>query len=173
VTGIAWTGKHKARVACLAGWRHRPPMLMLTTIHGLMTDDALHERLHNLSHRDAVETIRLERHDMQRHRLRVETDKGTACAIALPRDLALEDGAVLAIDEARAIVVRAIEERWLELVPRDAQAALELGYHAGNLHWRVQFREGCLAVALEGPEQAYLDRVAMFFADGRARRGDG
>ncbi|MGY8996621.1 MAG: urease accessory protein UreE [Alphaproteobacteria bacterium] len=147
-------------------------MLMLTTIHGLMTDDAVHERLHELSHNNAVETIRLERQDMQRHRLRVATDKGTLCAIALPRDVALEDGAVLEIDETRAIVVRAIEERWLELVPRDAEAALELGYHAGNLHWRVQFRDGCLAVALEGPEQAYLDRLSLFLSDGRAHRID-
>lgn len=173
MTGNVAAGKDKAKLACLAGWRHRPPMLMLTTIHGQMTDDALHERLHELSHNGAVETIRLERHDMQRHRLRVATDKGTSCAIALPRDVALEDGAVLEIDETHAIVVRAIEERWLELAPRDAKAALELGYHAGNLHWRVQFREGRLAVALEGPEQAYLDRLTMFFADGRAQRVDG
>lgn len=173
MTGNVSTGKHKAALACVADERHRPGMLMLTTIHGLMTDDALHERLHGLSHNDAVETIRLERQDMQRHRLRVETDKGTSCAIALPRDVSLEDGAVLEIDGNRAIVVRAIEERWLELVPRDAQAALELGYHAGNLHWRVQFREGRLAVALEGPVQAYLDRLTLFFADGRAQRVDG
>jgi len=30
-----------------------------------------------------------------------------------------------------------------------------------------------LAVALEGPEQAYLDRLTMFFDDGRAQRADG
>jgi urease accessory protein len=148
-------------------------MQMLTTIHGLITDEAFHERLHALSHAEVVETIRLDRKDMQRHRLRVETDKGTLCAIALPRDRCLEDGAILHLDDTRAIVVRASEERWLALVPRDAGAALELGYHAGNLHWRVQFRDGVLAVALEGPEQAYLDRLETFLSDGRARLFDG
>ncbi len=148
-------------------------MQMLTTIRGLMSDDALHERLHALGHAGAVETIRLERKDMQRHRLRVETDKGTLCAIALPRDRALEDGAVLHLGEERAIVVRAMEERWLVLEPRDAAVALQLGYHAGNLHWRVQFRGGRIAIALEGPEQAYLDRLKVFLDDGRARLFDG
>jgi len=158
-------------------WRrdrpHRDAMLTLTTILGLATDEALHERLHRLEHRDAVETITLDRHDMQRHRLRATTDKGTACAIALPRTVALEDGAVLLLDEGRAVVVRAAEQRWLRLVPRDAAAALELGYHAGNMHWRVHFEAGVLAVALEGPEASYLARLEGFLGDGRARRADG
>jgi urease accessory protein len=147
-------------------------MLMLNAIVGLATDDDLAGALHDLGHRDAVETIRLERHDMQRRRLRAQTDKGTACAIALPRDTGLQDGAVLFIDATRAIVVRAADERWLRLEPRDAAAALELGYHAGNMHWRVRFDEGALAIALEGPENAYLDRLEAYLADGRARLAD-
>ncbi|MDG2479673.1 MAG: urease accessory protein UreE [Alphaproteobacteria bacterium] len=131
------------------------------------------ERLHDLEHADGIETIHLERHDMQRHRLRVETDRGTSCAIALARDVTMQDGAILLLEDARAIVVRAVKERWLMLAVRDAASGLELGYHAGNLHWRVQFRDGCLAVALEGPEQAYLDRLEAFLRDGRARRADG
>jgi urease accessory protein len=145
-------------------------MLMLSAILGHANDDEIAARLHDLGHKGAVETIRLERHDMQRRRLRTQTDKGTACAIALPRDRKLDDGAVLLIDDSRAIVVRAADENWLRLRPRDSAAALELGYHAGNMHWRVHFEGGLLAIALEGPEQAYLDRLAGFFADGRAER---
>ena len=125
-------------------------MLKLDTILGLVGDPALHERLHGLEHRGAVETIVLEPRDMARHRLRATTDKGTDCAIALARDTVLEDGAVLLLDEARA-----------------------LGYHAGNLHWRVHFERGRLLVALEGPEATYLERVAAFLEDGRVRRADG
>ncbi|MDA0218804.1 MAG: urease accessory protein UreE [Proteobacteria bacterium] len=148
-------------------------MLKFDTILGLAGDPALHERLHGLEHRGAVETIVLEPRDMARHRLRATTDKGTDCAIALARDTMLEDGAVLLLDEARAIVVRSAVQRWLALVPRDAAAALELGYHAGNLHWRVHFEGARLMVALEGPEAAYLERVAAFLEDGRVRRADG
>lgn len=148
-------------------------MLKLSAILGLATDHDLHERLHALEHRGAVETIVLEPRDMARHRLRTETDKGTACAIALPRDVTLEDGAVLLLEDDRAVVVRSAVQRWLALVPRDAAAALELGYHAGNLHWRVHFEAGRLLVALEGPEATYLDRLTAFLEDGRARRADG
>ncbi len=148
-------------------------MLKLTAITGLAGEPVLRERLHALEHDDAVETIVLEPRDMARHRLRATTDKGTACAIALPRDITLEDGAVLLLEGDRAIVVRSAVQRWLALEPRDAAAALELGYHAGNLHWRVHFEHGRLMVALEGPEATYLERLTGFLEDGRARRADG
>lgn len=148
-------------------------MLKLTAILGLASDPHLHERLHALEHRDAVETIVLEPRDMARHRLRATTDRGTSCAIALARDVTLEDGAVLALENDRAIVVRSAVQRWLALLPRDAAAALELGYHAGNLHWRVHFEGGRLLVALEGQEVAYLERLTAFLEDGRVRRIDG
>ena len=144
-------------------------MLKLTRILGRRSDTALGESLHALEHEGRVETIVLDRHDMRRHRLRAVTDQGTVCAIALPRSLALSDGAVLLLETGRAIVVRASVERWLVLLPRDEEAALRLGYHAGNLHWRVEFRGPRLAVALEGPERQYLDRLEDFLADGRAR----
>lgn len=112
----------------------------------------------------------LARGDTSRHRMRVTTDRGTECAIVLPRDQRLADGAVLVLDEARGIVVRMTDERWLALRPRDAAAALELGYHVGNLHWRVRFRADTIEVALEGPEQDYLDRLTGILADGRAVR---
>ena len=147
-------------------------MLRLTAILGLASDEAMGERLHALAHRGAVETIALDARDMRRHRMRAVTDRGAECAIVLPRDMHLQDGAVLLAQADRAIVVRAAEQRWLALAPRDAAAALELGYRAGNLHWRVRFRGGLLAVALEGPPEAYLDRLADLLADGRAARAD-
>ena len=51
-------------------------------------------------------------------------------------------------------------------------AALELGYFAGNLHWRVRFEGERLLVALEGPEEDYLSRLKPFLDVGRARRAE-
>lgn len=147
-------------------------MLQLTRILGVASEPAMAERLHALDHAGAVEKIVLDRHDMARRRLRAVTDRGTECAIALPRSERLTNGAVLLLDEARAIVVRMAEEAWLTLAPRDTAAALELGYFAGNMHWRVRFDGPRIAIALDGPEQAYLDRLAHLFADGRVRRAD-
>ena len=144
----------------------------ITRILGFASEPELAERLHALDHAGRVEILPLEQQDVHRRRLRATTDRGTECLIALPRDRALGDGAVLVLEDERAIVVRLAEERWLALVPRDAVAALELGYFAGNLHWRVRFEASRLLIALEGPEEDYLTRLAPFFEDRRARRDD-
>lgn len=140
----------------------------VSEILGFASDAAFAERLHDLGHSGAVEYLRLAGEDIHRRRLRARTDEGTDCLIALPREQCLGDGAILLLDEDRAVVVRLADERWLEVRPRDATAALELGYFAGNLHWKVRFDGECLLVALEGPVSDYRDRLKPFLDDGRA-----
>ncbi len=142
-------------------------MILLNEILGSSSDDSLHGRLHDLEHRGAVEYISLPSADTARRRLRAFTDRGTECGIALPRDLKLTNGAVLLLDDVRAIVVRVQEESWLTLIPENAEAALELGYHAGNLHWRVRFEGDHLKVPLEGPAENYLDRIRPMLNSGQ------
>src|SRR5262245_9341195 len=125
--------------------------------------------MHAAEHAGRLETISLDRLNARRHRLRAITDRGTDVAIALEADQGLGDGAVLYLGEDRAIVVRLLEQPWLVVAPRDAAAALELGYQAGTLHWRVRFAGEFLAVAMEGPEQSYRDRLERLLATGRAR----
>ncbi len=136
---------------------------------GNASDSELAERLHRLEHDGLVEYLTLERDDVNRRRLRANTDKNTECLIALSRDQNLQDGAVLVLDEARAVVVRLKVERWLVIAPRDTAAALELGYFAGNLHWRVRFNGMQLLIALEGPVEDYRARVTPFLQNGRVR----
>jgi urease accessory protein len=100
----------------------------------------------------------------------VFTDKGTECAIAIPRTQRLANGAVLLLEADRAVVVRMQETQWLTVAPRDAAAALELGYFAGNMHWKVEFDGTLLRIALQGPVESYLERLAHFIADGRVSR---
>ncbi len=147
-------------------------MLHITAILGYASAPEFAERLHTLDHAGKVETILLARVEAKRHRLRVQTDRGTEVAIALARDEDLRDGAILYIAEDKAVVVRMKEEEWLTFVPRDASAALELGYTAGNLHWRVRFTPAGLAVAQEGPEQTYLDRLRPLLTSGRVRKAN-
>ncbi len=142
--------------------------LRIHRVIGNAHDAALAERLHRLEHEGLVEYLTLERDDVHRRRLRARTDRATECLIALPREQALQDGAVLALDDARAVVVRLKVERWLALAPRDEAAALELGYFAGNLHWRVRFEGPRLLVALEGPKADYLARLEPLLRSGRA-----
>jgi urease accessory protein len=134
-------------------------MLQVNSILGARTDPVLHERLHRLEHHHAVEVVTIALGDLDRRRLLARTEKGEEVAIALPRDQKLFDGAVLMMEDTRAIVVRAGEQRWLRLSPASSRAALELGYHAGNLHWRVRFDGDDLLVSLDGPAKAYAARI--------------
>lgn len=145
-------------------------MLILERILGQSSDPALAERLHDLSHAGQVETLTLSSSDIQRHRLRLESDRGTDCAIRLERHQQLRNGSVLMLDSQRAIVVHMQDQQYLDLLPRDTAAALELGYFAGNMHWAVKFAGDTLQIPLHGPEADYLERLAHMLADGRVRR---
>ena len=70
-------------------------MLKLDRILGKASDSAMAERLHALDHAGRIEYVVLTGEDTRRHRLHVSTDRGTECAIMLPRSEHLENGAVL------------------------------------------------------------------------------
>lgn len=145
-------------------------MLRVTGLVGEASDPAIGERLHALSHAGKVEYISLNRADMSRRRLRTTTDKGTECAIVLPRPERLSNGAVLVLEDDRAIIVRMSEEEWLAIAAADAASALELGFLAGNMHWRVRFDGAVLEIALEHAEDAYIARLAPLLDSGRVRK---
>ncbi|MEO5325986.1 urease accessory protein UreE [Mesorhizobium sp. CC13] len=142
-------------------------MLRVHTLLGSRGDPALHEAIHHLEHHHAVEFVSIAVGDLDRRRLMARTDKGEEVAITLPRDQKLHDGAVLVLDHHRAVIVRAGEQRWLRFTPRSAIDALELGYHAGNLHWRVRFDGEDLLVAQDGPASGYAARLEPLVAAGR------
>ncbi len=138
-------------------------------LHGVIghESDALHRgRLHDLSHRHAIELLFVPPEEAGRKRFRLATDRGTDCAVSLERDEELVDGALLYLDQERAIIARFGRERLWRLRPVDGAAALRLGWYAGNLHWRVRFDGDCLVVPLERPFQEYRARIAALLDEG-------
>lgn len=142
-------------------------MITITRIVGTASHPSLADKLHHLEHDDRVEILVVSEEDSLRRRLRGKTDKGTDVAIALKRNEELVDGAVLLLDDFRAIVLRTAQPRWLRITPRDADAALEAGYCAGNHHWKVRFEPGALLIAMQGPAQHYVDRLEHLVKSGR------
>ncbi|MEL6521796.1 MAG: urease accessory protein UreE [Pseudomonadota bacterium] len=122
--------------------------------------------LHRLDHRHAVDRLILPRSDLARRRLRTRTEAGHEVAVALSREERLFDGALLALSEESALIVKVEAEAWLRLRPRDNTAALKLGYHAGNLHWRVRFAGGELLIAIETELSRYRGRLTEMTAAG-------
>ncbi len=147
-------------------------MITVTKILGTASEPSVADRLHHLEHKDRVELLVVDRDDTLRRRLRGKTDKGTDIAIALDRGDRLADGAVLLLDEARAVVLRVTEQRWLRITPQDANAALEAGYCAGNQHWRVRFEPGALLIAMQGPAEHYLARLEPLLRAGKIEVAD-
>jgi urease accessory protein len=142
-------------------------MILIERVIGNEHDPQFVDLIHALEHQRQVDSLVLSKTDLQRHRLRAKTVNGQEIAVALPRDQMLFDGAVLLLESARAIVVRAEAERWLKLDARDIPDALELGYHAGNLHWRVRFEGSSLLVAMDDAKETYLARLRSLATSGR------
>ncbi len=142
-------------------------MLRIDRVLGSRLEPALSEELHRLEHRGTIDIVNVPTADLSRRRLLITTQGGEELAIALPRDQKLFDGAVLLMDGDRAIVVRAATERWLRLEPRSISDAIELGYHVGNLHWRVRFCGEVLMVPLEGRPEDYTARLENLIASRR------
>jgi urease accessory protein len=146
-------------------------MLRLESIVGLATDAALAERLHHLEHDGKVEYILLAGEDTARRRLHV-ADR--------PRHRLRHPAAAhRPVGERRRPAAGARpcdrrapgEEAWLDLVPRDAAAAIELGYFAGNMHWPVRF-EGDSAHRAAWTRAGIYRRLDHLLKDGRIRRAD-
>ena len=55
----------------------------------------------------------------------------------------------------------------MRLQPRAIADAIELGYHAGNLHWRVRFAGEALLVAIDASMDDYLARLGALIRDRR------
>ena len=142
-------------------------LVKFNAIVGHCNDVGLAERLHDLRHAGKVEYVTISHNDLARKRLRVTTDKGTECAIALARHVVLEHGSVLDLSETRAIVVELQELPWLCFQASDNSAALRLGFLAGHHHWRVRFEDSRLYVAMEAPAENYTNRLEREISSGR------
>lgn len=111
-------------------------MLVVREIIGRLEEDRFAER--------SVERVLVDRADAGKARLRIRTDAGTDVGIVLARGAFLADGAVLADDGERIIVVKRAPEE-VAVVRLHARAgpdlladAVRLGHAFGNQHVPVE-----------------------------------
>ncbi|ANF83420.1 hypothetical protein A3K93_14430 (plasmid) [Acinetobacter sp. NCu2D-2] len=137
-------------------------MMIVNQILGLITDHDISHQLHDVSHHGVAEKIVLSSEDISRHRLKVKTNRGRDVAIQLPRHQHLQNGSVLHLASDHAIWVEVDEPKFLSLKPKSIDAALELGYFAGNMHWPIRFKADVLQIQMQSHEAYYLERLAHF-----------
>ena len=81
-----------------------------------------------------IETVTLSWEDMQKRRLRVQTDKGRWVGLAFDEGGVLRDGDLLYADGDVGIVVRLAPEAVLTIYPRDTKQYGLICYELGNRH---------------------------------------
>ena len=138
-------------------------MMVVNNIVGLVTDQHLNEKVHDISHHGTVEKVILNTEDISRHRLKVKTNLGREIAIQLPRQTHLQNGAVLHLTDQHVVFVEVSTPEYLRLKPIDTATALELGYFAGNMHWQIKFDGDCIEILMQSGKAHYLERLAHFF----------
>ena len=134
-------------------------MLNIHHVLGSRLEPPFSERIHRLELHNAVDEVRLSAGAFEQRELRVTTRGGAELVIALPRNEKLFDGAILLLDDRRAIVVRETGQRRLRLQPRSISDAIELGYHIGSLGWPVHIEGDVLFVPLQGRAENYVVRL--------------
>ena len=140
--------------------------MILTQVIGTVRDRCYAIKLQEVERKGGIEYVTLNILDTQRKRLRVASDRGTDYAIALPREAALENGSILHLDQERAVIVKLARQQWLRLRPKQINSALQMGYNAGNHHWRVKFDGTDILIALEGPRSDYIERLEALLSSG-------
>lgn len=77
------------------------------------------------------------------------TRGGRTVRVSLPRGSELNDGDVLAIEDGTAVVVRAADEALFVVKPETARMWGVAGFHLGNLHRPVRFRDDAMLTPAE------------------------
>lgn len=141
------------------------PVLKLTRVVGLASDKDLAEQLQILESRNRVSRLAISPNDLGRRRFRVTDQHGTEFRIALSRTEQLQNGSILHIDHDGAVMVDTTGQQRLAIRAATLSGAMQLGWAAGHLHWKVRMTDEELSVLLEGPREDYLKRIEALIQD--------
>lgn len=135
-------------------------------IVGHHSDEGLHDILHEMDRAGRVVHLQVPSAELGRRRFKAVDQHGVEYGVALGRDEQLRGGSVLFLSEDRAVVVDALATEQLLLRATTTEGGIQLGWHAGHLHWRVRMEEDHVTVLLDAPRQDYLDRIADWISRG-------
>lgn len=135
-------------------------------IVGHHADESIHDRLHALETAGRLVLLVVPAKELGRRRFKATGSDGREYGIALERSVSLRDGSVLALDDERAVVIEADEGATLELRAVTLEGGIQLGWHAGHLHWRVRMTDDRMTVLLDAPRDEVLVRIAPWIEAG-------
>jgi urease accessory protein len=144
-------------------------VITFSTIVGNSSDPEIRGILATLEARDQVSHIAVRRSNLGKRRFKASDQSGTEFGIALSRNETIADGSVLLLSAHHAVIIDAEDDPSLNLSAVTIEGALQLGWQAGHLHWKVRTEKHKLVVALEGPVDDYLKRIEALVEAGHVR----
>ena len=147
-------------------------MLTVTTILGnIKKDPILNQRCEELSQKDLVESVVIQRSESEKVRMRKTSDKGTDIGFILPSRTRLKDGDVVFLDDAKMILVKLSPELVAVLSFKDyptnkhdgqhkpglINIAIKIGHTIGNLHRPLKLEENKIIFPLQT-----VDEIGLF-----------
>ena len=143
-------------------------MLRIEQVLGSRLDPAFAERIHEVEHQGAVDLLTVPAPMLlgiafARRRKAAPRSRSPCRAISICSTVPCS----CSCSSPTMPLVRVAQERWLRLQARSIADAIELGYHAGNLYWRVRFAGEALLVAMEAPMDDYLARIGALIRERR------
>jgi urease accessory protein len=133
---------------------------------GHSSDVEFHDLLHELQRGGRVARLHVPTAELGRRRFKAVDQNGVEYGVALARGDVLRDGSVLLLSAERAVVVDAEAPQTLKLRALTVEGGVQLGWHAGHLHWRVRMDEDTMTVLLDAPREEYLARIESWVAAG-------
>lgn len=134
-------------------------MRTFTRVVAHVSDTGISEAIARLDARGQLHRLSVSAAEFGRRRFRALDQHGTEFGVALARHDDLRDGAVLHLDEDTAVVIQATRPPRLVIRAVTLAGALQLGWSAGHLHWKVRMDDAQLSVLLEDPREEYLRRI--------------
>ena len=132
-------------------------MAVVTAVLG--TVDSLRDRIEN------EDPVLLNSEERASAHLVGRSEGGRAVRISLPRGSEINDGDVLALEGATAVVARAAPEALYVVSPGDAYTWGVAGYQLGNLHRPVRFTEEGMLTPADPMVADLLKRLDIAFEE--------
>ena len=112
-------------------------MLVVETILGNMYNETVHkEKIEVAKQNSSLKTLFLSRSDMQKSRLRTETDDGMEIGLSFQPGNILQHGDILEID-SNLVMIQQLPEKIIHVQVKDDNASsvrVQLGHIIGNRH---------------------------------------
>ncbi len=117
---------------------------------------------------EVADTVVLDFDSRHRRRIALTGERGFEFVMDLPEAAALKDGDALALEDGRAVLVRAADEALMAVTAADAHQLTRLAWHIGNRHLNCEIHPDRLVLRWDHVIADMVEKLG-----GRVARFDG